>query len=70
MGIDPDELPYLFDRYQRQKRSELAGIHGTGLGLSFVKTVTEKHRGEISVTSVPGQGTSFTMKLPVADPMA
>ncbi|NVD35790.1 CHASE2 domain-containing protein [Marinobacter lutaoensis] len=70
MGIDPEELPYLFDRYQRQKRSELAGIHGTGLGLSFVKTVTEKHRGEISVTSVPGQGTSFTMKLPVADPMA
>ncbi|HTN32831.1 MAG TPA: CHASE2 domain-containing protein [Marinobacter sp.] len=68
-GIDPAELPRLFDRYQRQKRSELAGIHGTGLGLSFVKTVVEKHRGEISVTSTPNKGSVFTMKLPVAAPL-
>jgi CHASE2 domain-containing sensor protein/signal transduction histidine kinase len=68
-GIDPAELPRLFDRYQRQKSSELAGIHGTGLGLSFVKTVVEKHRGEISVTSEPGQGSSFTLKLPIAAPL-
>ncbi|MGK0523944.1 MAG: PAS domain S-box-containing protein [Pseudomonadales bacterium] len=68
-GIDPDELPHLFDRYRRQKSSELAGIHGTGLGLSFVKTVIEKHRGEIYVVSSPGEGSSFTLKLPIADPM-
>jgi CHASE2 domain-containing sensor protein/signal transduction histidine kinase len=69
-GIDPEELPYLFDRYRRQKSSELAGVHGTGLGLSFVKTVVEKHKGEISVSSTPGEGSSFTLKLPIADPMA
>ncbi len=69
LGIDPEELPYLFDRYRRQKSSELAGIHGTGLGLSFVKTVVEKHRGEISVVSNPGEGSSFTLKLPITDPM-
>lgn len=69
-GIDPDELPHLFDRYRRQKSSELAGIHGTGLGLSFVKTVVEKHRGEIYVVSSPGEGSSFTLKLPIADPMS
>lgn len=69
LGIDPEELPHLFDRYRRQKSSELAGIHGTGLGLSFVKTVVEKHRGEIYVTSRPGEGSSFTLKLPIADPM-
>ncbi|MBQ0834046.1 CHASE2 domain-containing protein [Marinobacter sp.] len=69
-GIDPEELPHLFDRYRRQKRSELAGIHGTGLGLSFVKTVVEKHRGEIYVVSSPGEGSSFTLKLPIASPMA
>ena len=69
-GIDPEELPYLFDRYRRQKSSELAGVHGTGLGLSFVKTVVEKHKGEISVSSTPGEGSSFSLKLPIADPMA
>lgn len=69
-GIDPEELPYLFDRYRRQRSSELAGNHGTGLGLSFVKTVIEKHRGEIYVISSPGEGSSFTLKLPIADPMA
>lgn len=68
-GIDPDELPHLFDRYRRQKRTELAGIHGTGLGLSFVKTVVEKHRGEISVASSPGHGSAFTLKLPIANPL-
>ncbi len=69
-GIDEQELPYLFDRFMRQKSSELAGVHGAGLGLSFVKTVVEKHRGEISVASIPGEGTSFTLKLPMANPLA
>lgn len=68
-GIDQAELPMLFDRYHRQKRSELAGTHGTGLGLSFVKTVVEKHRGDISVESTAGEGTTFILKLPIADPM-
>lgn len=69
-GIDADELPHLFDRYRRQKRSELAGVHGAGLGLSFVKTVVEKHRGQIAVTSKPGEGSTFTLRLPIAHPLA
>ncbi|WP_286222336.1 CHASE2 domain-containing protein [Marinobacter apostichopi] len=69
-GIDAEELPHLFDRYRRQKRSELAGVHGTGLGLSFVKTVVEKHRGQIAVASEPGEGSTFTLRLPIADPLA
>ncbi|NWO06205.1 MAG: PAS domain-containing sensor histidine kinase [Alteromonadaceae bacterium] len=69
MGIAPEELPYLFERYHRQKSSELAGQHGTGLGLSFVRTVIEKHRGDISVDSRPNEGATFTLKVPIANPM-
>ncbi|MEQ9546389.1 MAG: CHASE2 domain-containing protein [Marinobacter sp.] len=68
-GIAPDELPHLFDRYRRQKSSELSGNHGTGLGLSFVNVVVEKHRGEISVSSEIGEGSAFTIKLPVTNPL-
>ena len=68
-GIDPEEMPYLFDRFQRQKSTERAGVHGTGLGLSFVEIVVKKHRGEISVASTPGQGSTFTLKLPIMDPV-
>ena len=68
-GIAPEELPHLFDRYRRQKSSELSGNHGTGLGLSFVNVVVEKHRGEIAVSSALGEGSAFTLKLPVANPL-
>ena len=69
MGIDPGELPRLFDRYHRPKHSELAGTFGTGLGLSFVRTVIEKHQGKITVDSRPDEGATFTLKLPIANPM-
>ncbi|QSP93455.1 CHASE2 domain-containing protein [Marinobacter salinisoli] len=68
-GIDPEELPHLFDRYRRQRRTELSGVQGTGLGLSFVKTVVEKHFGTIAVASIPDQGSTFTLKLPILDPL-
>jgi signal transduction histidine kinase len=68
-GIDASELPGLFDRFQRQKRSELSGNYGTGLGLSFVKTVVEKHRGNINVSSNPDIGSTFTITLPLTDPL-
>lgn len=70
MGIAAHELPHLFDRYRRQKSTELSGNRGAGLGLSFVKVVVDKHKGEISVESKEGQGSSFTLRLPVADPLA
>lgn len=68
-GIAPEELPYLFDRFRRQRSSELSGNHGTGLGLSFVSVVVEKHRGSIDVQSRVGGGSSFTLKLPVIHPV-
>lgn len=65
-GIAASELPTLFDRFQRQQSSELSGQHGVGLGLSFVNVVVEKHKGEINVESKEGEGSAFTLKLPVA----
>ena len=68
-GIDADELPRLFDRYHRQKRSEISGEYSTGLGLSFVKTVVEKHRGNIAVSSNPDLGSTFIIKFPLTNPL-
>lgn len=63
-GISPEELPFLFKRFRRQRKNELSGEKGTGLGLNFVKVVTEKHRGTISVDSTPGKGSCFTLDFP------
>jgi PAS domain S-box-containing protein len=63
-GIAEHELPHLFSRFRRQKSSELSGNHGTGLGLSFVNVVVEKHRGVISIDSRLGEGSTFRLRLP------
>lgn len=68
-GIAREELPFIFNRFRRQKETELKGEKGAGLGLNFVQVVMEKHHGQIGVDSVLGQGTTFTINLPaVAEP--
>ncbi len=64
-GIAEHELPHLFSRFRRQQSSELSGNHGTGLGLSFVNVVVEKHHGVISVDSRLGEGSAFRLRLPM-----
>ncbi|TVP53892.1 MAG: CHASE2 domain-containing protein [Halomonadaceae bacterium] len=64
-GIAWEEQPFIFERFRRQMDSELHGPRGAGLGLTFVKTVTDRHRGQITLTSVPGQGTTFRLYLPL-----
>jgi PAS domain S-box-containing protein len=68
-GIAASELPYLFERFSRQRSSELSGNQGAGLGLSFVNVVVTKHRGEISVESTENVGSTFMIKLPLANPI-
>ena len=72
IGIPPDDLPHVFDKFYRVDSPETAEIIGSGLGLSIVKTIVEKHRGRVWVesecgwkTSV-GVGTTFTIVLPAA----
>lgn len=65
-GIAPEEIPHLFERFRRPRQSELRGKLGTGLGLSFVKVVADKHGGEIDVTSTLDVGSTFRLWLPAA----
>lgn len=65
LGIAPAELPHIFEPFYRGKEVTAAQIHGNGLGLSLVKHIVEAHGGRVSVESKPGQGSTFTLHLPV-----
>lgn len=62
-GIDPALRPRLFERFVRGDDSRSRAAGSTGLGLSIVAAIVEAHRGEVSVTSIPG-ATSFEVRLP------
>ena len=65
IGIDPQQHQSIFEPF-RQADSGLARKHeGTGLGLSICKRLVERLGGSISVESVPGQGSTFTVQLPL-----
>jgi signal transduction histidine kinase len=66
VGIDPDELPKIFDKFYRVKHQKTRQVMGTGLGLSIVKGIVEAHHGTIDVESTPNKGTTFRLLLPVA----
>jgi PAS domain S-box-containing protein len=68
MGISPEELPHLFEKFYRSSAVKKSGIQGTGLGLVLVKHAVDKHRGSVSVTSDPETGTCFRVRLPILDP--
>jgi len=63
LGIPAEALPHIFDRFYRVPGSEQEA-EGTGLGLSVVQTIVEKHGGEVRVESEPGQGSTFTFSVP------
>lgn len=63
VGIGPDDLKHIFDKFYRVKNDAAHRIKGTGLGLYLVKYFIELHSGEVSATSEIGKGTKFTVKL-------
>ncbi|MCM3711752.1 two-component system histidine kinase PnpS [Sporosarcina luteola] len=64
MGIDPTELPRLFERFYRVDRARSRDSGGTGLGLAIVKHLIEAHGGKVAVESELGAGSIFTIRLP------
>ncbi|MFL5695782.1 MAG: sensor histidine kinase, partial [Ktedonobacteraceae bacterium] len=66
IGISPDDLPHIFERFYRADQTRSRERGGSGLGLAIVESIVQEHQGSIEVESTPGKGSTFILKLPVA----
>lgn len=67
-GISPEDQAHIFERFYRADSSRARQTGGTGLGLSIADWIARRHHGFIEVSSVPGQGSTFTLVLPLEQP--
>jgi signal transduction histidine kinase len=65
IGIPEKDVPFVFERFFRSDRARRAYSGGSGLGLSIARWIVEAHKGKIAVRSAPGQGSTFTVSLPL-----
>jgi heavy metal sensor kinase len=68
IGIPAEHLPHIFDRFYRIDKARNREDGGTGLGLAIVQSLAHAHDGRIAVSSIPGEGSTFTVYLPLAGP--
>lgn len=66
-GIPPEHLAHIFDRFYRADPSRTRGSGGSGLGLTIVNSIVQAHGGEVAVSSEVGLGTTFTVRLTLAN---
>jgi signal transduction histidine kinase len=66
IGLPAGEKDRIFDKFYRVDDRRVQEVEGTGLGLALVRDIVEAHEGRITVESRPGQGSTFTIHLPLA----
>ena len=66
LGISAEDRAHIFEPFYRGREAVSQQIQGSGLGLNLVMRIAEAHGGRVTVTSEPGQGSTFTIALPAA----
>ncbi len=69
IGISPQFQERVFERFYRIDKARSQSLGGTGLGLSIVRNIAERHNGTVGVVSQLGRGSTFTFRMPLADPL-
>lgn len=65
IGLSGDELPHVFERFWRSDKSRSRSRGGAGIGLAIVRELVRAHGGRIDVRSHPGEGTTFSIRIPM-----